>query len=108
MPALSAITLAILFLIAERHLFAGQGAGRMLYTVPNSSFIQSPSGDSIVTINDNSGSVATLQTAINNARVANPNSIIVIRLLSGATYWLTNAGIVLGSRECLVATGSSP
>ena len=89
-------------------LFAGQGAQRMLYTVPNNSFIQNPAGDSAVTINDASASIATLQTAINNARTANPNSIIVIRLLSGATYWVNNSsgGLVLGSQECLVGSGA--
>src|SRR4051794_29985318 len=65
---------------------AGQGVARMLYTVPNSTFIENPAGDSVVTINDTSGSITTLQTSINNARSANPNSIIVIHLLRGATY----------------------
>jgi parallel beta-helix repeat protein len=79
----------------------------MLYTLPNSSFIQNPAGDSVVTVQDSSGSIATLQTAIDNTRTTNPNSIIVVRLLSGATYWVTNAGIVLGSTECLLATGAT-
>jgi parallel beta-helix repeat protein len=87
--------------------FGAQGATRMLYSAPNSGFIMNPSGDSLVTINDTSASVATLQAAINSARSANPNSILVIRLLNGATYWVTNAGLVLGSRECLVGTGAT-
>jgi parallel beta-helix repeat protein len=87
--------------------FAGQGAGRMLYVPPNSAFIENPSGESLVTINDLSGSISTLQTSMNSARSANPNSVIIIRLLPGATYWVTNAGIVLGSRECLVAKGAT-
>jgi len=82
--------------------FAGQGVQRMLYTVPNSSFIENPSSDSVVTINDTSGSIATLQALINNARSANPSSIIVIHLLNGATYSVSSAGLVLGSQECLV------
>src|SRR5215813_2502195 len=53
--------------------FAQQGAVRMLYTVPNTTFIEQPAGESVVTINDTSGSISTLQTAINNARSANPD-----------------------------------
>jgi parallel beta-helix repeat protein len=87
--------------------FAGQGAGRILYVPPNSAFIENPSGESVVTINDLSGSISILQSSINNARSANPNSVLVIRLLPGATYWVTNAGIVLGSRECLFANGAT-
>jgi len=87
--------------------FAGQGAQRMLYTVPNSTFVQNPSGDSVIVINDASGSVATLQTAINNARSANPNSVIAVHLLGGATYWVGSFGLVLGSEECLVGTGAT-
>jgi parallel beta-helix repeat protein len=87
---------------------AGQGASRMLYTVPNLSFIVNPSGDSgVVTINDTSGSISTVQTSINNARTANPNSIIVIRLLTNATYTVSSAGLTLGSQECLIGTGAT-
>jgi hypothetical protein len=93
-------------LFASSVLFADQGAGRMLYTVPNATFIEKPSGDSVVTVNDTSGSIATLQSSINNARSSNPNSIIVIHLLRGATYSVSSAGLVLGSRECLVGSGA--
>lgn len=94
--------------IAAAPAFAGQGAGRMLYTVPNNTFIENISGDNEVTINDPSGSISTLQTLINNARSANPGYILVIHLLSGATYWVnnTNSGLVLGSQECLIGTGA--
>ncbi|HSU53721.1 MAG TPA: RICIN domain-containing protein [Candidatus Dormibacteraeota bacterium] len=103
------ITLPILALswILPINLFAGQGAGRMLYTVPNSSFIEKPSGDSVVLVNDLSGSITTLQTGINNARSSNPNSVLVIRLLPATTYWVTNAGLTLGSHECLLASGAT-
>jgi parallel beta-helix repeat protein len=87
--------------------FAGQGVQRMLYTVPNSTFIENPSGDSgVVTINDTSGSISTLQTSINNARSSNPNSIIVIDLQRGATYTVSTASLTLGSQECLIASGA--
>ena len=93
---------------ATSTLFAGQGAQRMLYTVPNSTFVQNPAGDSVLTISDTSGSIATLQTLINNARSANPNAIIVIHLLPGATYQVSNSsgGLALGSQECLVGSGA--
>ncbi len=92
--------------LTASNLFAGQGVQRMLYTVPNSTFINSPSGDSVVTINDVSGSIATAQTAINNARANNPNSVIVIHLMNGATYSVNSVGLVLGSQECLVGSGA--
>lgn len=94
--------------ISTARAFAGQGAGRMLYTVPASSFIENPSGDSVVNIDDTSGSISTLQSLINNSRNANPNSILVIHLLAGATYWVNsgNGGVELGSRECLVGSGA--
>lgn len=86
---------------------AGQGAQRMLYTSPNMAFIEQPSGDNVVMVNDSSGSISTLQTSINNARGANPNSIIVIQLLTNATYSVSSSGLVLGSQECLLASGAT-
>lgn len=95
-------------IIAASQAFGGQGAVRMLYTVPNSGFVESPSGDNIVSISDTSGSLATLQTLINNARASNPGAIIVIHLMNGATYWVDNNSddLVLGSQECLVGSGA--
>jgi hypothetical protein len=86
--------------------FAGQGVQRMLYTAPNTAFIEQPAGENVVTVNDASGSVEALQAAINNARSANPDKIIVIRLKRGATYIVSGAGITLDSRQCLVAEGA--
>lgn len=83
--------------------FAGQGVQRMLYTSPNMAFIEQPSGDNLVTVSDSSGSIATLQTSLTNARSANPNAVIVIQLLTNATYTVSSAGLVLSSHECLVA-----
>jgi hypothetical protein len=78
----------------------------MLYTSPNMGFIEQPSGEVVVTVNDTSGMVSTLQTEINNARAANPTNVIVIRL-TNAIYTVSSAGIVLGSHECLVASGAT-
>lgn len=96
--------LAGIFLsVGQIRMMAGQGVARALYTVPNTSFIENPSGDSVVTVNDASGAIATLQMEINNARSANPNSIITIQLQTNAIYTVTSAGLVLGAQECLVA-----
>jgi parallel beta-helix repeat protein len=85
---------------------AQQGAVRMLYTVPNSTFIEQPSGETVVEVDDDSGSITALQAAIESARGENPDAVIVIRLLRGATYTVGGVGLVLGSRECLVAEGA--
>jgi hypothetical protein len=87
-------------------LFAGQGVQRMLYTSPNMGFIEQPSGELVVNINDTSSSISTLQAEINNARAANPTNVIVIRL-TNSTYTVSSVGIVLGSHECLVASGAT-
>src|SRR5579883_389616 len=86
--------------------FAKQGVVRGLYTVPNSTFIEQPSGETVVTVNDTSGSISSLQTAIDNARSANPSNAILIHLLRGAIYSVSSSGLVLGSHECLVAEGA--
>ena len=92
--------------VAANDGLAGQGAQRLLYTVPNTTFIENPGGDNEVTINDSSGSIAGVQSAINAARGSNPGAIIVITLLRGATYQVSNASLTLGSHECLVASGA--
>lgn len=102
-----ALALAIIAasLMADRAL-AGQGAVRMLYTTPNMAFVEQPSGEVVTNINDASGSIATLQTTINNVRAANPTNVIVIHL-TNTTYVVSSAGLVLGSHECLVASGAT-
>jgi hypothetical protein len=106
--ALSAMVVLLIWgVISETIAHAGQGAGRMLYTVPNSSFIENPAGDSgVKTINDTSGSIATLQASINTTRSTYPSSIIVVLLTNNATYWVSSAGLVLGSHECLAGSGA--
>ncbi len=92
--------------VSSRIAFATQGVVRMLYTTPNSSFIENPSGDTTVTVNDTSGSIATLQSEINSARTSNPSAIIEIFLQSGSTYTVSATSLTLGSNECLVGTGA--
>ncbi|MBO0861640.1 MAG: hypothetical protein J2P21_24770 [Chloracidobacterium sp.] len=69
------------------------------YNGAKHAFIEQPSGESVVTVNDASGSVEALQTAINNVRSANPDKVIVIRLKKGATYIVSGAGIALDSHR---------
>ena len=57
---ISIIALALLASAA----YAKQGAVRALYTVPNMTFIEQPTGENVVTINDTSGSISSLQSAI--------------------------------------------
>src|ERR1700743_474748 len=96
---------AILALLPAIRGFAGQGAVRMLYTSPNTKFIEKTSDETVINVTDASGSIATLQAAIDAARASNPTNVIVIRL-TNTTYWVSSAGIVLGSHECLVASGA--
>jgi hypothetical protein len=85
---------------------AGQGTGRLLYTAPSGTFIEDPDGDRVVTVNDGSGSIATLQASIDRAHSANPDAFVVVRLARGTTYSVTSASLVLDSRESLVAEGA--
>src|SRR5215469_11493468 len=99
------LTLTVALFLSAATVLARQGAVRALYTVPNTTFVEQPGGDSVVTINDTSGSISSLQAVIDNTRSANPNSVIVIHLQRGAIYSVTSPGLVLGSHECLVAEG---
>ena len=87
--------------------FAQQGPRGNLYTVPNSTFFQQPSGESVITINDTSGSIATLQVIINNTRITNPGKLILINLLPGAPYTVNGAPLQLESEMCLAGTGAT-
>lgn len=102
-----ACSIVVLTLLSGMHVFAGQGVQRMLFTRPNTTFVEQPSGETVVNVNDTSGSISTLQASINSARNANPTNVIIIRLLTNATYSVSTTGIVLGSHECLVADNTT-
>lgn len=73
-----------------------------LYLPPANSFVTTPSGsETIVQLQDTSGSIATAQTTLNNARTAHPSAILVLNL-DATTYSVDTTGLVLGSNECLV------
>jgi len=85
-----------------------QGRRGNLYTAPPNGFVLSPSGSEIITtINDTSGSIASVQTAINNARATNGSAVIVVNLQSGTTYTVSGTALVLGTRVCLIANGAT-
>ena len=85
-----------------------QGRRGNLYTAPPNGFVLSPSGnETITTINDTSGSISSVQTAINNARAANGSAVIVVNLQAGTTYTVNSSPLVLGTRVCLIANGAT-
>ena len=80
-----------------------QGA---LYTVPNNPFYQ-VAGEDIINIIDTSGSVSQLQTDINQARTANPNKLLIIRMYAGQTYNVTTNALTLSSNMIVHGLGAS-
>src|SRR6185369_5674370 len=89
---LGRFTIAAVALALPAAALAGQGVARMLYTVPNNTFIEKRTGETVVTINDASGSISSVQIALNNARSANPTAVIVVRL-TNLTYTVSSAGL---------------
>ena len=77
------------------------------YAVANSAFIQTPTAESVVNLEDTSGSIATLQASLDAARAANPDQLIIIRLKSNTTYEVLQTPLTLGSRMCLSGSGTS-
>lgn len=76
------------------------------YVVPNGAFVQQ-SGETITTINDTSGSISTVQAAINSARTANASRLIVVNLKANTRYAVTTAPLTLGSNVCLTGSGTT-
>ena len=95
----------VLFLATLTASLAQPGVTGTLYTVPNGTFYQQTSGETVTTINDTSGSISTLQTAINSARTANASRFLIINLKSNSEYLVTTSPLILGSKMCL--SGSS-
>ena len=76
------------------------------YVVSNATFVQQ-SGETVTTINDTSGSIATVQTAINSARTANASRLIVVNLKANTRYTVTSTPLTLGSNVCLTGSGTT-
>jgi hypothetical protein len=83
-----------------------QGIRGSLYTVPNGSFYKT-AGETVVSVVDTSGSIATLQSFINAARAANPASIITIQLASGGAYQVGTESLALSSNMVLFGYSAS-
>ena len=70
------------------------------YVVPNAAFVQQ-SGETVTTINDTSGSIATVQTAINSARTANASRLIVVNLKANTRYVVTTTPLTTAKARTL-------
>ncbi len=99
--------ICIFFGMAILQSFGQPGVKTGLYSVPNSTFYQQTSGETVVTINDTSGSISVLQGLIDAARVANPTKIIIINLKAGSHYGVTGNPLVIGSMMCLSGGGTT-
>jgi hypothetical protein len=77
-----------------------------LYTVPNNPFYQA-AGENIITVMDTSGSVSQLQTDINQARAANPDKLLIIRMYVGQTYNVTTNALMLSSNMIVHGLGAN-
>jgi parallel beta-helix repeat protein len=74
-----------------------------LYTPPTSfPFIQQTTSEKIISLQDASGSISTLQGMIDTARASNPDSFLVIYLKGKATYPVTTTPLILGSKICIL------
>jgi len=91
----------VLLLATVATSLAQPGVTGTLYTVPNGTFYQQPTGETVTTINDTSGSISTLQAAINSARAANATRFLIINLKSNTEYLVTTSPLILGSKMCL-------
>ncbi len=76
------------------------------YALPNGAFIQNEAGDEEVILEDLSGSLSTLQTAINTARSDYPEAFLLIRLKPGGVYTASSSPLVLGSKMCLTGNAT--
>jgi parallel beta-helix repeat protein len=78
------------------------------YTPPTSfPFIQQLSNEKIISLQDTSGSISTLQSMVDGARASNPDSFLVVYLKGAATYSVTTAPLILGSKMCLLGGGAT-
>jgi parallel beta-helix repeat protein len=77
-----------------------------LYIAPNNPFYQA-AGEHVVTIIDTSGSISQLQADINQARTANPNKLLIIRLYVNQTYNVTTDALTLSSNMIVHGLGAT-
>ena len=76
-----------------------------IYVQPSSEPFIEHSGETVITVNDSSGSISTAQTALNNAHTNNPAAIFVLNLTG--TYKVSSAALNLTSNTCCVLTSGT-
>ena len=108
-PALRSHCLRILTALAlsaallSSHVFADGPRHPGLYVPPISSYITNPS-ETIVSLQFGNVPLNTVQSQLNAARAANPNSPIVLTLTG--TYWVRTTPLSLPSQTSLVLYGT--
>ncbi|MEX1114139.1 MAG: right-handed parallel beta-helix repeat-containing protein [Akkermansiaceae bacterium] len=78
-----------------------------LYTIPNSTFYQQPVNESVIIVNDTSGTISILQGLIDSARANNSSSWIVINLQPAGRYLVSSTPLTLGSKMCVTGAGAT-
>ena len=101
------LSFLVLILATVSTCLAQPGVIGTLYTVPNGTFYQQPTSETVTTINDTSGSISHLQTAINSARAANATRFLIINLKSNTEYLVTTTPLILGSKMCLYGSSNT-
>jgi len=73
------------------------------YIAPTSfPFIQQTTGEKVISLQDTSGSISTLQGMIDAARASNPDSFLVIYLKEKAKYPVSTTPLILSSKMCIL------
>ncbi len=104
--AATILTGILTFVFTSWHADAQPGLADYVYTLPNGDFIQNVAGDDVLTLNDTSGSISSLQSAIDSARTSNPSAFLRIFLKPGSAYAVSSVPLVLGSKMCLTGNGT--
>ncbi len=104
--AVTILTGILTFVFSCWHADAAPGLADYVYTLPNGEFVQNVAGDDVVTLNDTTGSISSLQSAIDSARTSNPTAFLRIFLKPGSAYAVSSMPLVLGSNMCLTGNGT--
>jgi hypothetical protein len=83
-------TCFLLLIICLYSANAEPGLVENFYALPNGAFIQNEAGDEEVILEDLSGSLSTLQAAINTARSDYPEAFLLILLKPGGVYTVSS------------------
>ena len=78
-----------------------------LFTVPTTTFYKQSSGESVVTQNDTTETIAGVQTHLNTLRTQNPTKVIIVNLKANGRYLVNTTPLVLGTNMCLNGNGAT-